>query len=40
MLKVKNTLDPKSHLNHTVNIQSGLGLSEVVGAIFLTDSDT
>ena len=31
LFKVTNTLYPKSHLNHTVNIQSGLGLSRVVG---------
>jgi hypothetical protein len=30
LFKVTNTLYPKSHLNHTVNIQSGLGLSRVV----------
>ena len=29
--KVTNTLYSKSHLNHTVNIQSGLGLSRVGG---------
>ena len=26
-----NSLDPKSHLDHTVNIESGLGLSGVAG---------
>ena len=31
MSKVTNTLYPKFHWNHTVNIQSGLGLSRVVG---------
>ena len=31
LFKVTNTLYPKSDLNHTVNIQSGLGLSRVVG---------
>ena len=31
LLKVTNSLYPDSHLNPTVNIESGLGLSRVFG---------
>ena len=33
LFKVINTLYPKSHLSPTVNIESGLGLLGMVGAI-------
>jgi hypothetical protein len=40
LFKVTNTLYPKPQVNHTVNIQSGLGLSRVVREkLFLSDSE-